>query len=190
MGPHPRAGQVSEGAAGGQAAGGRMGPHPRAGQVSEGAAGGQAAGGRMGPRPRALPAKGILLSPSCTSARVDGTPDHEVRSCPAASRFLIRIEEGYPSNPYHCRTHAADVLRSLHVVLNRGGVMTAVTAASGRSQPHEENRRQSITEGFASQVHSVTSSHAYILSDDYVHTIFPQLCEFDHGGELCRRTLL
>ena len=127
-----------------------------------------------GPRRRRLPPR---------------SPDHEVRSRPV-SRLLIRIEEGYPSNPYHCRTHAADVLRSLHVVLNRGGVMTAVTAASGRSQPHEENRRQSITEGFASQVHSVTSSHAYILSDDYVHTIFPQLCEFDHGGELCRRTLL
>ena len=92
-----------------------------------------------GPRRRRLPPR---------------SPDHEVRSRPV-SRLLIRIEEGYPSNPYHCRTHAADVLRSLHVVLNRGGVMTAVTAASGRSQPHEENRRQSITEGFASQVQSL-----------------------------------
>ena len=49
---------------------------------------------------------------------------------PPASRFLIRIEEGYPNNPYHCRTHAADVLRSLHVVLNRGGVLRAVTQAA------------------------------------------------------------
>ena len=49
---------------------------------------------------------------------------------PPAFRFLIRIEEGYPNNPYHCRTHAADVLRSLHVVLNRGGVLRAVTQAA------------------------------------------------------------
>ena len=46
------------------------------------------------------------------------------------ARFLMRIEEGYPNNPYHCRTHAADVLRSLHVVLNRGKVMAMVVAAA------------------------------------------------------------
>ena len=35
----------------------------------------------------------------------------------------MRIEDGYPSNPYHCRTHAADVLRMMHLLLGRGGVM-------------------------------------------------------------------
>ncbi|GAX75245.1 hypothetical protein CEUSTIGMA_g2690.t1 [Chlamydomonas eustigma] len=37
-------------------------------------------------------------------------------------QFLLRIEEGYPSNPYHNRMHAADVLQSLHVLLCQGGL--------------------------------------------------------------------
>jgi hypothetical protein len=38
-------------------------------------------------------------------------------------QFLHRVEEGYPSNPYHNRMHAADVLQSLHVLLCQGGLM-------------------------------------------------------------------
>ncbi len=38
-------------------------------------------------------------------------------------QFLMRVEEGYPSNSYHNRIHAADVLQSLHVLLFRGGLM-------------------------------------------------------------------
>ena len=34
-------------------------------------------------------------------------------------RFLLHVEEGYSSNPYHSSTHAADVLRTLHVVLTQ-----------------------------------------------------------------------
>ena len=45
-------------------------------------------------------------------------------------RFLIRVEDGYPDNPYHCRSHAADVLRSFHAVLHRGGVLKAVVASA------------------------------------------------------------
>eukprot|EP00798_Chlamydomonas_sp_ICE-L_P016333 gene16333-22523_t len=30
------------------------------------------------------------------------------------ARFLTRVEDGYPPHPYHCREHAADVLRTLH----------------------------------------------------------------------------
>ena len=37
-------------------------------------------------------------------------------------RYLMRIEEGYPTNPYHNRNHAADVLQSLHVLVARGGL--------------------------------------------------------------------
>eukprot|EP00798_Chlamydomonas_sp_ICE-L_P009451 gene9451-32432_t len=37
--------------------------------------------------------------------------------------FLYRIEEGYLDNPYHSKVHAADVLRTKHAILTRGGVM-------------------------------------------------------------------
>ncbi|GIL91655.1 hypothetical protein Vretimale_9589 [Volvox reticuliferus] len=39
-------------------------------------------------------------------------------------KFLMRIEDGYPNNPYHNRIHAADVLQSLHVLVVRGGLIT------------------------------------------------------------------
>mmetsp|Transcript_8480 Transcript_8480/g.25667 ORF Transcript_8480/g.25667 Transcript_8480/m.25667 type:complete len:957 (-) Transcript_8480:212-3082(-) len=38
------------------------------------------------------------------------------------ARFLCAIEEGYLDNPYHSRVHAADVLRSVYVILTRGQV--------------------------------------------------------------------
>jgi hypothetical protein len=41
-------------------------------------------------------------------------PEHKLATC------LISIEEGYRPNPYHSRTHAADVLRNLHMMLTRG----------------------------------------------------------------------
>lgn len=37
------------------------------------------------------------------------------------ARWLVRLEDGYRANPYHNRIHAADVLRSAHVLLSRGG---------------------------------------------------------------------
>ena len=44
-----------------------------------------------------------------------------VRAC--TCRFLCRVEDGYLNNPYHCKTHGADVLRNLYVILHRGGVL-------------------------------------------------------------------
>jgi hypothetical protein len=44
------------------------------------------------------------------------------------ARWLVRLEQGYPPNPYHNRTHAADVTRNLHVLLMRGGMGTAAAA--------------------------------------------------------------
>ena len=52
------------------------------------------------------------------------------------ARFLWRIEEGYPNNPYHNRTHAADVLQSTFMLITQGGLsanrlchMAAIMAA-------------------------------------------------------------
>lgn len=38
------------------------------------------------------------------------------------ARFLRRIEDGYPDNAYHNKTHAADVLQGMHCLLTRGGL--------------------------------------------------------------------
>jgi hypothetical protein len=46
------------------------------------------------------------------------------------ARWLVRLEQGYPPNPYHNRTHAADVTRNLHVLLTRGGMGAAAAAAA------------------------------------------------------------
>lgn len=36
--------------------------------------------------------------------------------------FIRKIEDWYQDNPYHNRTHAADVLQSIYVLLTRGGL--------------------------------------------------------------------
>ncbi|KAK9824027.1 hypothetical protein WJX72_007091 [[Myrmecia] bisecta] len=40
------------------------------------------------------------------------------------ARFLRAIEEGYPNNPYHNRSHAADVLQSTFMLITQGGLST------------------------------------------------------------------
>ncbi|KAF5826760.1 hypothetical protein DUNSADRAFT_2121 [Dunaliella salina] len=48
------------------------------------------------------------------------------------ARFLVAIEDGYnidKDNPYHNRTHASDVLRTLHVIMTRGGVKESLSKA-------------------------------------------------------------
>lgn len=44
-------------------------------------------------------------------------------------RFLTEVEDGYPDNPYHNRTHAADVLHTMHFMMTKGGVGAAMGAA-------------------------------------------------------------
>ncbi len=48
-----------------------------------------------------------------------------VRAC----RYLITVEDRYNHNPYHNRIHAADVLRTLHVIMTRGGIRQAMHTA-------------------------------------------------------------
>ena len=53
----------------------------------------------------------------CSTPR--STPCSTFRCC----RFLIEVEAGYTGKLYHCSAHAADVLRSLHVLATRGGIL-------------------------------------------------------------------
>lgn len=38
------------------------------------------------------------------------------------ARFLRRVEDGYNETPYHSKSHAADVLQSMHTLLTLGGL--------------------------------------------------------------------
>lgn len=38
------------------------------------------------------------------------------------ARFLRRVEGGYNDTPYHSKSHAADVLQSMHTLLTLGGL--------------------------------------------------------------------
>ncbi|MEW5319802.1 MAG: hypothetical protein WDW38_010929 [Sanguina aurantia] len=42
---------------------------------------------------------------------------------PSLVRFLRAVEDKYRRNPYHCAAHAADVLQSFAVLLDRGGLL-------------------------------------------------------------------
>lgn len=49
---------------------------------------------------------------------------HAPRCC---CSFLRKVEAGYRGNLYHCATHAADVLQSVHVLLHSGGLVGVYT---------------------------------------------------------------
>jgi hypothetical protein len=38
-----------------------------------------------------------------------------------SDRFMLSVEAGYKSNPYHNKTHVAHVLHRMHMILTRGG---------------------------------------------------------------------
>lgn len=49
----------------------------------------------------------------CVPAELDSTK---------LARFLRRVEDGYNDTPYHSKSHAADVLQSMHTLLTLGGL--------------------------------------------------------------------
>mmetsp|Transcript_34412 Transcript_34412/g.76444 ORF Transcript_34412/g.76444 Transcript_34412/m.76444 type:complete len:639 (+) Transcript_34412:160-2076(+) len=48
--------------------------------------------------------------------------DHFQLDATRLARFLRKVEDGYPDNPYHNKAHAADVLQAMHVLLHHGGL--------------------------------------------------------------------
>eukprot|EP00798_Chlamydomonas_sp_ICE-L_P001467 gene1467-32848_t len=40
-------------------------------------------------------------------------------------QFLLRVEDGYLSNKYHNKTHATDVLQSMHMLVTAGGLLSS-----------------------------------------------------------------
>ena len=104
------------------------------------------------------------------------------------ARFLIHIEEGYPQNPYHCRTHAADVLRLLHVVLNRGGVVQAVAGAAQARSLLTTEERAGITNSAPAPLHEKSDDLTHIPSaQDLVRVVansYPYLLYRDNMSVL------
>jgi len=52
--------------------------------------------------------------------------------------FLIAVEEGYnffKGQHYHCSTHAADVLRTLHVLCTRGEIWKGTNSSDLGDEP-------------------------------------------------------
>jgi hypothetical protein len=45
-----------------------------------------------------------------------------VHSLPAMYSFLRRVEAGYSAHPYHNTVHIAEVLRTMHMLLWKGGL--------------------------------------------------------------------
>ena len=73
--------------------------------------------------------------------------NHTLKSCQThksmvcVPRFLVRVEEGYQANDYHNRTHAADVLRNMHCIATRGGLLEM------QSQPKQLEQQPAGQEG-------------------------------------------
>ena len=64
----------------------------------------------------------------------NSTPNPTPATPGGPTRYLQRIEEGYKEGIYHCRAHAADVLRNMHVLLTRGGVLSTLSSSSAAEQ--------------------------------------------------------
>lgn len=95
---------------------------------------------------------------ACTSADLDAR---------RLARFLRAIEAGYASQGdvlYHSRTHAADVLQSMHVLLTQGGLADLVSSTScGR---HEMSTQLVLLAAYlAAAIHDV---HHMGLTNDFL----------------------
>ncbi len=80
----------------------------------------------------------------------------------------MRIEDGYPDNPYHNRVHAADVLRSFHVLLHRGGVLEAVTKGGGALNSEQQATNEE-NDGHPAASARLIACYLAAIVHDYEH---------------------
>ncbi|GLC38258.1 hypothetical protein PLESTB_000940300 [Pleodorina starrii] len=92
------------------------------------------------------------------------------------ARLLRTLESGYPSNPYHNSTHAADVLQTLHVLL-RGSGLSAATSGG-----HYLDRLGLMAAYFAAMIHD--HGHPGLTSDFLVGTSHPLALRYNDRSPL------
>ncbi|GLC55070.1 hypothetical protein PLESTB_000940400 [Pleodorina starrii] len=92
------------------------------------------------------------------------------------ARLLRTLESGYPSNPYHNSTHAADVLQTLHVLL-RGSGLSAATPGG-----HYLDRLGLMAAYFAAMIHD--HGHPGLTSDFLVGTSHPLALRYNDRSPL------
>eukprot|EP00798_Chlamydomonas_sp_ICE-L_P003974 gene3974-14053_t len=96
-------------------------------------------------------------------------------------KFLLCVEDGYPPNPYHCRTHAADVLQKLHVISTRSSILrcasaTSDTEGSMRNGARERENLSLLAAYIAAIIHDFehrgVNNHFLIHSEDSLATLY------------------
>ena len=84
----------------------------------------------------------------------------------------MEIESGYQCQHYHCASHGADVLRTLHVLCSRGGIWDTVRSPDIGV----------LGMYLAAIVHDyehVGGSISHTMAIQYVHTVHPHCLSMD-----------
>ena len=95
-------------------------------------------------------------------------------------RFLVRVEEGYRANDYHHRTHAADVLRNIHCIATRGGLLECPAPKHPlEQQPASEEDGPGDGSGGDAGRQDLSHGDALMLLSAYIAAV---VHDFEHMG--------